>query len=97
MTAAPPWTLGELVVPVTLPREPVVTIAQRAAEPVEVGWPRVRVIQDRPPPAPRVIALGGPPQGPFRLPLAPVAINLLAHPLPRARTGPQAADLRKRS
>ena len=83
--------------PVALPPEAAVQIAQRAAEPVTVEWPRIRVTQDQPPAAPRPIRLAAPPPGPWRAPLAPVVRDLLAHPLPRARTGPQAADLRKRS
>ena len=83
--AEPPWTLNEPVATVTLPLEAAVQIAQRAAEPVEIEWPRVRVTQDQPPPAPPVVRLAAPPQGPWRMPLPPVLRHLLAGPLPPRR------------
>ena len=47
--AEPPWVLNEPVVATILPPEAAVQIAQRAAEPVEIEWPRVRVTQGQPP------------------------------------------------
>ena len=59
MTAAPPRVLREHVVTITRPQPPAI---------ITVAWPTVRVTQDQPPPAPRVIRLTAPPQGPWRVP-----------------------------
>jgi hypothetical protein len=65
----PPWTLNQPVVTITRPQPPPIVItAPPAPAAITVAWPRVRVTQDRPPPAPRVIRLAAPPQGPWRLP-----------------------------
>ena len=68
MTAVPPWVLAWHVVTATLPQPAVV--ARPAAEgAIDVAWPRVRVVQDQPRPAPRAVRPHAPPQGPWRLPL----------------------------
>jgi len=74
----PPWTLTVPVVEITRPQPPPVSITARTPAVVTVAWPRVRVVGDRPPPAPAVIKLAAPPQGPWRLPLPPVLRYLLA-------------------
>ena len=63
----PPWTLSQPVVTITRPRPPaiVTTLPPRAA--IDVAWPRIRVAQDQPPPAPSVVRLTAPPQRPWRL------------------------------
>ena len=69
MTAAPPWTLNVPVVTITRPQPPAIGItAPRTPAVITVAWPRGRVTQDQPPPAPRVIRLTAPPQGPWRVP-----------------------------
>jgi hypothetical protein len=52
---------------------------------ITVAWPRIRVAQDQPPPAPSVIHFAAPPQGPWRLPLPPVVRYMLSNPLPPRR------------
>ncbi len=68
MTAAPPWVLQCTVVTITRPQPPAIgiTLPPRAA--IDVAWPRGRVAQDWPPPAPRVIRLAARPQRPARQP-----------------------------
>ena len=70
MTAAPPWVLACPVVTITRPQPPAIsaTLPPRAAA-IDVPWPRIRVAQDQPPPAPRVIQLAARPQRPWRQPL----------------------------
>ena len=69
VTAAPPWMLACSVVTVTRPRPPAIGItAPRTPAAITVAWPRGRVVQDRPPPAPRVIRLAARPQRPARQP-----------------------------
>lgn len=68
MTAAPPWVLQVTVVTATLPRPPAIGITVPPAPAViTVAWPG-RVVQDRPPPAPRVIRLAARPQRRVRQP-----------------------------
>ena len=70
MTAAPPWTLWcRPAVTATLPEPPPIVITARTPAAITVAWPTVRVAQDRPPPAPRVVRLAARPQGPWRQPL----------------------------
>jgi hypothetical protein len=65
----PPWVLACPVVTIPRPQPPAIGItAPRTPAAITVAWPRVRVTQDQPPPAPRVIRLTAPPQGPWRLP-----------------------------
>jgi hypothetical protein len=65
----PPWVLREHIVTVSLAQPPVVAVTLPPRAVIGVPWPPVKVTQDQPPPAPRVIALAAPPQGPWRLPL----------------------------
>jgi hypothetical protein len=58
------------VVTITRPQPPDIEVAVRPTPDMEVAvaWPRVRVVGDRPAPAPGVIRLAARPQGPWRLP-----------------------------
>ena len=80
--AAPPLVLRCPVVAITRTQPPPVSITARTPAVVTVAWPRVRVVGDRPPPAPRVIRLAAPPRGPWRVSLPPALRDMLAHPLP---------------
>ena len=65
----PPWVLQCPVVTTTRPEPPPIGItAPQTPAAITVTWPRVRVTQDQPPPAPRVIRLAAPPQHPARHP-----------------------------
>ena len=68
-TRPPPWTLNEPIVKITRPGPAIVNITRRTPTAITVAWPPVRVTGDPPPPAPGVIRLAAPPQGPWRLPL----------------------------
>jgi hypothetical protein len=60
-----PWLLQCPVVTSTRPRTPAIGIpVPRTPAALTVEWPRVRVTQDRPPPAPRVTRLAARPQRP---------------------------------
>ena len=68
-TRPPPWVLTCPVVTTTRPQPPPIGItAPQPPAAITVAWPRVRVTQDQPPPAPRVIRLTAPSQGPWRVP-----------------------------
>jgi hypothetical protein len=59
----PPWVLRCPVVTITRPQPPDIEVAVRPTPAVlTVAWPRVRVVGDPPPPAPRVIRLAARPQ-----------------------------------
>jgi hypothetical protein len=79
VTAEPPWVLACPVV-ITRPRPPVVAVSLVPQGTIGVPRPRVRVVQDRPPPAPAVVRLAARPQGPWRVPLAPALAAMLASP-----------------
>jgi hypothetical protein len=65
----PPLVLQCPVVPITRPQPPAIGItAPPTLAIITVAWPRVRVVQDQPPPAPRVIRLAARPQRPVRQP-----------------------------
>ncbi len=66
--AAPPWVLQCPVVTITRPQPPPISITARTPAVITVAWPRVRVAQDRPPPAPAVIRLAARPQRRVRQP-----------------------------
>ena len=72
--------LREHVVTITRPQPAAIAIILPPPAAITVAWPPVRVTGDRPPPAPRVVRLAAPPQGPRApdLPPRPPA----AHPLP---------------
>ena len=80
MTAGPPWTLSVPVVAITRPRPAVVAVSLPPRVAIGVPWPRRQVTRAAPPPAPRVIRLAAPPQGPWRQPLAPVVCYMLSAP-----------------
>jgi len=87
VTAAPPWPLWVLpVVAVTRPQPPAIAITLPPRAAITVAWPRIRVARDQPPPAPRVIRLAAPPQGPWRLTL-PNGHPLRTRWLPPRRSG----------
>jgi hypothetical protein len=70
VTAAPPRVFREHVVAATLPQPADIEVTVRPTPAaITVAWPVVRVTQDQPPPAPRLIRLAASPQGPWRLPL----------------------------
>jgi hypothetical protein len=68
VTAPPPWVLQCRVVTITLPQAAVVAVSLLPRVPVVLRWPPLRVTGHIPP-APGVIRLAAPPQGPWRLPL----------------------------
>jgi len=68
VTVAPPWVLRCPVVTITRPQPAVVAVSLPPRVPVVLRWPPLRVTGHIPP-APGVIRLHAPPQGPWRLPL----------------------------
>jgi hypothetical protein len=67
--AAPPWVLACPVVTITRPPSPDIEVTVRTPAVIGVAWPPFRVARGPAPPAPGVIRLRRPPQGPWRLPL----------------------------
>jgi hypothetical protein len=55
-------------VTVSLRRPADIGVTVRTPAVITVAWPRVRVVQDRPPPAPRMIELAARPQRSVRQP-----------------------------
>ena len=87
--AAPPLVLQWLVVAITRPQPPPVSITLPPSPAViAVEWPRVRVTGAAPPCPPRVIRLAAPPQGPWRMRLPGGLVYMLAHPIPARAAEP---------
>ena len=78
---APPLVLSERIVTITRPQPAPISVSLPPRVTIDVPWPRLRVTGASIPPAPGVIRLHGPPQGPWRQPLPAVVRYLLAEPL----------------
>jgi hypothetical protein len=64
-----PWVLACPIVAITRPQPPAISVtAPPAPAAITVAWPRGRVTQDLPPPAPRVVRLAARPQRHARQP-----------------------------